>query len=301
MSDKQKKQFNYAFIETGVFVLIWLIIFLFPLFTNRSSNGELIWTRIAVSWIKTGAFLLVFLLNIYVLIPLLLKKKQYERYVLIILAITPLIICFSLSIESRYSAGRITGMPPMELGPGMPPMELSDKMPAPAGFKLPQKSIESSNEMKFLQNLAIALLVIGTGTAYKVAFFWIEEEKQKKVLQQQVQKNNQHIDDYIYVKSDFKMIQIRISEILYIESANEYIKIYLEKGESITTFMRLKNMETKLPTNQFMRVQRSFIVNLKKIQAVEKNRIFIEQKKFIPIGEQYKENFQQYLGKNFIK
>jgi DNA-binding LytR/AlgR family response regulator len=65
--------------------------------------------------------------------------------------------------------------------------------------------------------------------------------------------------------------------------------------------MRLKNIEAKLPADKFMRVQRSFIVNLDKIQTVEKNRIFIEQKKFIPIGEQYKENFQQYLGRNFIK
>jgi len=291
MPETQKKYFNYNFIETAIFVLIWLVIFLIPLSTNRS-NGMLIWEDIFESWIKMTPFLLVFIINIYILIPLFLRKKLYERYILLILAITPLIICFSMWGENKYNTGKITGMPPMEL---------SDKMPPPAGFRLPQQSIEPSADSKFLQSLAIALLVIGTGTAYKVFLFWMEEEKQKKLLQEQVKKDNQQIDDFIYVKSDLKMHKILISEILYIESANEYIKIYLDKGDSITTFMRLKNIETKLPTDKFMRVQRSFIVNLEKIQAVEKNRIFIEQKKFIPIGEQYKEGFQQYLGKNFIK
>jgi len=50
-----------------------------------------------------------------------------------------------------------------------------------------------------------------------------------------------------------------------------------------------------------MRVQRSFIVNLEKIKAVEKNKIYIEHKKTIPIGEQYKESFQEFLGKHFVK
>lgn len=300
MSDTKNKFFSFTFIESAIFIFMWLIIFLIPLGINQIES-KLNWDQITESWIKISSFLLIFTLNIYFLIPIYLKKKQYERYILLILAITPLIICFSIWTENNFTTRVNTGMPPMELGPGMPPMELSDKMPPPAGFKIQQHSVETSSDIQFLQNFVIALLVIGTGTAYKVILFWMEEEKQKKLLQEQVKKDNQQIDDFIYVKSDLKMHKILISEILYIESANEYIKIYLDKGDSISTFMRLKNIETKLPTEKFMRVQRSFIVNLEKIQAVEKNRIFIEQKKFIPIGEQYKESFRQYLGQNFIK
>ncbi len=289
MQDTKKKSVSFIFIESAIFVLIWLMILLIPIGVNQA-EGILLWDRIMESWIKIASFLFVFILNIYVLIPLYLKKKQYERYILLILAITPLIICFSIGVENNYTTRSVTGMPPMEL---------SERMPPPAGFRLQNQSATRTAEMQFLQSLVIALLVIGTGTAYKVILFWMEEEKQKKQLQ--VQQDNQHIDEYIYVKSDLKMVKVLISDILYIESANEYIKIYLNKGESITTFMRLKNIETKLPADRFMRVQRSFIVNLDKIQAVEKNRIFIEQKKFIPIGEQYKESFQQYLGRNFIK
>jgi two-component system LytT family response regulator len=60
-------------------------------------------------------------------------------------------------------------------------------------------------------------------------------------------------------------------------------------------------MENELPKGKFLRVQRSFIVNLQKIKAVEKNKIYIEHKKVIPIGEQYKESFQEFLGQSFIK
>lgn len=285
-----KKLISYKLIETVIFIIIWVGVFLIPITTNQL-NGNLLWDELKVDWFNIASFLLVFIINIYLFIPFLLHKKQYERYILTIIVVVPLIVCLSMWSENRLTLNH---------SKGMPPMELSKKMPAPQGFKS-QKSIAPSVELQFFQRFVIALLVIGTGTAYKVIFFWIDEEKQKKILQQSMQNNNLKIDDYIYVKADFKMVKILMSEIMYIESANEYIKIFLEKGEVITTFMRLKNIESKLPSDKFMRVQRSFIVNLEKIQSVEKNRIFIEHKKHIPIGEQYKESFQQYLGKNFIK
>lgn len=106
-------------------------------------------------------------------------------------------------------------------------------------------------------------------------------------------------EENIFVKSDYKIIKIKMDDILYIESANEYIKIILENGESIMTFMRLKNMEENLPKDKFMRVHRSFIIQLNKIKAVEKNRVMISAKVHIPIGEQYKDTFQQYIDKTF--
>ena len=295
-----KKPSKFFFIEFAIIALLWLIIFVIPVFINRMESVTE-WDMVFKTWVTIATFFLVFILNIYLLIPLYLKNKNYEKYILLILVIIPLIVCLGLRIESVCKSVEYAGMPPMEIGPGMPPMELSDNMPAPEGFKLPKTTIQQSADIIFLQRMLIALLVIGTGTAYKVFFFWIEEEKQKKILQEQVKEDNREVEEYIYVKSDLKMVKILISEIMYIESANEYIKIYLDSGDSIMTFMRLKNMETKLPENKFMRVQRSFIVNLEKIQSVEKNRIFVEQKEFIPIGQQYKERFQEYLGKNFIK
>ena len=101
----------------------------------------------------------------------------------------------------------------------------------------------------------------------------------------------------IFVKADYKVVRIQLDDIMYIESANEYIKIYLNEKESITTLMRLKVFEEQLPKKKFMRVHRSFIINLEKITAIDKNRIYIGQKIKIPVGELYKETFQEYLDK----
>lgn len=87
----------------------------------------------------------------------------------------------------------------------------------------------------------------------------------------------------IFVKSkSYKVVRILLADISYIESANEYIKIILDNQEVITTFMRLKTSKSPLPDSDFMRVHKSFIINLNKILAVDRNRIFID-KKHIPV------------------
>lgn len=299
MSKKKQIRLNTRLVEPIIFIVIWLAIFMIPVFTN-SNFGNTEWKSVFDDWTQIAPFLVVFVLNIYLLIPFLLSKKRHLNYVLWALLISSFFVCSGREIHNQIFKESASGMPPMVIGPGAAPMEFSKDMPPPEGFISKQKRLKKSENLIFLQNLVIALLVIGTGTGYKVLFFWIREEKERKTLEESIRKE-EPTEEYLFVKADYKMVKIKISEILYIESANEYIKIFLEKGEAITTFMRLKNIESKLPASQFMRVQRSFIVNLEKIMAVEKNRIFIEHKKFIPIGEQYKEAFQEFLGKNFVK
>jgi two-component system LytT family response regulator len=106
--------------------------------------------------------------------------------------------------------------------------------------------------------------------------------------------------DCLFVKSEYKLVRILLSEIKYIESANEYIQIYLTNGEPVTTLIRLKTMEEQLPKEKFMRVHRSFIVNLDQVKIIERNRIIFDKKVFIPIGEQYKDNFQAFIDKTFL-
>ena len=74
---------------------------------------------------------------------------------------------------------------------------------------------------------------------------------------------------------------------------------HLADGTTITTLFRLKNMETALPSESFMRVHRSYIVNLRTIKAYVKGRIFLNDTEYVPIGENYKEAFQGYIDKNF--
>ncbi|MDO9152388.1 MAG: LytTR family DNA-binding domain-containing protein [Paludibacter sp.] len=107
--------------------------------------------------------------------------------------------------------------------------------------------------------------------------------------------------DEVFVKSDYKVVKVRFEDILYVESANEYIKIYIDKNEPITTLMRLKIFEEQLPVKKFMRIHRSFIVNIEKISAIDRNRIYIGSKTIIPVGEQYKETFQKFLHKKMYR
>ena len=99
----------------------------------------------------------------------------------------------------------------------------------------------------------------------------------------------------IFVKSEYKLIQILFDDILYIESLKDYIKIYLvNEPKPILTLMSMKNMEEMLPSERFIRVHRSFIVQKNKIESVNKNRLIINRRQ-IPIGETYKQTFMALI------
>ncbi len=99
----------------------------------------------------------------------------------------------------------------------------------------------------------------------------------------------------IFVKSDYKLVQIKLDNILYIEGLKDYVKIY-EEGESrpILSLMSMKSMEELLPASRFIRVHRSYIVQKNKIRVIDRGRI-IFGKTSIPVSESYKAIFQEYL------
>ena len=105
--------------------------------------------------------------------------------------------------------------------------------------------------------------------------------------------------EYISDKADYKVSLVRIADIVYIESEGEYVRMHLCDGSTITTLFRLKNMEAALPSEQFMRVHRSYIVNLRAIRSYVRGRIFLSDTEYVPIGENYKEAFQNYIDRHF--
>ena len=105
---------------------------------------------------------------------------------------------------------------------------------------------------------------------------------------------------HLFVKSDYKLIRIELDDIKYIESQHEYIKIHLINSPPVMTQLSMKAIEEQLPFDRFMRVHRSFIVSLKKISVVDRNRIVFDGKVYIPVSEQYKEKFQEYIDGNFV-
>jgi len=106
-------------------------------------------------------------------------------------------------------------------------------------------------------------------------------------------------DEGLFVKSEYRIVRIRFNEIKYIEGMREYVRIHTS-DEKIMTLLSMKSLEEKLPLHQFMRVHRSFIVNLSKISVIERNRIVFDKDVRISVGEQYKEAFQGWMEKNFL-
>ncbi len=103
---------------------------------------------------------------------------------------------------------------------------------------------------------------------------------------------------YIFVKSDYKLKQIPLDKILYIEGLKDYVKVYLEdETHPILSLLSLKSLEEMLPHKQFIRVHRSFIVQGCKIKMIDRNRI-VFGKEYIPISDSYKENFAEFLAQH---
>ena len=101
-------------------------------------------------------------------------------------------------------------------------------------------------------------------------------------------------DKFIFVKSDYKLMKSDLDEVLYIEGLKDYVKIYREGQRPILSLINMKKIDETLPHPDFMRVHRSFIVHMCKIQMVDRGRIVFGEE-FIPISESYKQEVQRFL------
>ena len=107
-------------------------------------------------------------------------------------------------------------------------------------------------------------------------------------------------DNVLFLKTEYRIVKVSIPDIRYVEAMSEYLKVWLEgEKKPIVTLLSMKKMEERLP-DYFMRIHRSYIVNLTKIQEVNKNRIIMDADTYLPIGDMYKETFQAYLDAKFL-
>lgn len=103
-------------------------------------------------------------------------------------------------------------------------------------------------------------------------------------------------DNFFYVRSEHKLVRIMLDDILYIEGLKDYVKIRLSSPQhSVHCIMNIKTLEDYLPQPEFLRVHRSYIVNMKKVEALDRMRIMIGDV-MIPISDSYKNNIMQYLN-----
>jgi len=108
---------------------------------------------------------------------------------------------------------------------------------------------------------------------------------------------NDFLSDFIFVKTEHKIQKVYLNDILFIEGLKDYISIFTP-AERIITLQNMKKMEDALPEKHFIRVHKSYIVSINKIDSIERSRIFIGDK-IIPVGDTYREDFFKIVdGKN---
>jgi DNA-binding LytR/AlgR family response regulator len=107
-------------------------------------------------------------------------------------------------------------------------------------------------------------------------------------------------DDALFLKTDYRIVKVSIPDIRYVEAMSEYLKVWIEgEPKPIITLLSMKKIQEHLP-NYFMRIHRSYIINLNKIQEVNKNRVIMDSDTYLPIGDLYKDAFQAYLDTKFL-
>jgi two-component system LytT family response regulator len=122
---------------------------------------------------------------------------------------------------------------------------------------------------------------------------WFDLQEKKNI---KIESN----DTFLFIKSEYKVLRINLSDIKYIEGMREYIRVHMVSQRPIMTLVSMKKIEEYLPQNKFMRVHRSYIVNLDKITTIDRNRIIFDNSTYIPVSGQYNQKFQEYLNRNFL-
>ncbi len=102
--------------------------------------------------------------------------------------------------------------------------------------------------------------------------------------------------DFMFVKDGTKIVKVVYNDILYLEAMKDYVKIIMKEKKMVLTLISMQNIEKKFPKGQFVRIHRSYIVSLSKIDSVEKNRVVIGGK-WLPVGNLYKNLLMEALGR----
>jgi len=178
------------------------------------------------------------------------------------------------------------------------------------------------NGMEFVKSLAVPPLIVFTTaySEYAVEGFKVDAvdyllkpfglqdfQRAANRLRDRLERSAEVVEspepdtaDTIFVKTDYRVVKVAIQDIRYAESMSEYLKLHVEgQPKPIVTLLSMKKLEERLPAN-FMRIHRSYIVNLLKIQEVNKNRVILDADTYLPIGDLYKDQFNDYIATKFL-
>lgn len=129
----------------------------------------------------------------------------------------------------------------------------------------------------------------------------VAKTKKRYFSNAEVHSENQNEDgDFLFIKTEYKIVRINLHNIKYIEGMGDYVRIHQVDGKPIMALLSLIKITEHLPDSKFMRVHRSYIVNLSEIRTIERNRIVFDQNVYIPVSDQYKDDFKKFIDDNFL-
>ncbi len=123
-------------------------------------------------------------------------------------------------------------------------------------------------------------------------------QKAKKIQQPDTNERS-GFDDYVFIKTESRIQKVALNDILFAEGLGNYITLHTTKGKFVA-LLNVKDLEEALPTDLFLRVHRSYIISLNKIDFVEGNQIFLDKETSIPLGDTYKHQLWTALDKKII-
>lgn len=216
--------------EILVYSLIWLTVYLVPFFHDRVF-GSVVWAKLWADWALVTGFMLMFLLNVYLLVPYLLFKKRYLLFAAVIILFSASTVFLSLYLSQRINSPKASEMPPMEIGPGMPPMELGHGMSATIGFKANTEQVGKSNLWTFLEYFLISILILAGSTSYKLFLRWVSEERKNEALE-----NEQ-------LKSELALLRLQVSPHFLMNTLNNiYALIAVDQERAGDAVIRLSTL-----------------------------------------------------------
>jgi hypothetical protein len=250
-------------------------------------------------------FLLLFLLHHFLLAPLFFRKKLIAYIPVTLVLLTAFgFYCFNVGNppDSRMQPGQFQGPPPM-MQDVPPPMPMDGMAPPPEGMRPPMMPDNGHRPLRpETMKLFLAILLIGVDLGAMVYIRSLHTEKEMKNLEAQnrmhqdkleeltrIAENQQKAESDLLFKTDYKQVRVKPDNILYIEGMGEYLKIYhLDATTPLVVLMSMKRILEQLPDDRFVRVHKSYIVNLKRIINNSRTQITMENASVIPIGESYR-------------
>lgn len=124
--------------------------------------------------------------------------------------------------------------------------------------------------------------------------------KHQYELERAALKEQSLADDALFVKADYRTVRISLKQIDYVEAKSEYLQLHLDNGEKLMFLMSMKKLADILPATDFLRIHRSYIVNMNKVQEISRMRVKMNDNTSLPISDMYKDDFMQYVNSRTI-